>query len=107
MVDYLITEEWYNQRMNDAEDEAERIVKTAAKLIMEDIRSVRFENEFYPTKESMADVKQNLEWLPPYLKLLMLYLVKIPLKQASFRPRNSSGSKTKIMPSPHFARYWC
>ena len=27
MVDYLVTEEWYNQRMSDAEDGAERIKK--------------------------------------------------------------------------------
>ena len=67
MVDYLVTEEWYNQRMSNAEDEVERIIKTAAKLIIENIRPVKFENEFYPAKESMGDVTANKEWLPPYL----------------------------------------
>ena len=83
MVDYLVTEEWYNQRMSDVEDEAERIIKTAAKLIMEDIRSVKYENEFYPAKESMGDLTTNREWMPPYLQVMMSYLVKAPLKQAS------------------------
>ena len=83
MVDYLVTEEWYNQRMSNAEDEAERIIKTAAKLIMENIRSAKFENEFYPVKESMGNVTANKEWLPLYLGIMMSYLVKVPLKQGS------------------------
>ena len=83
MVNYLVTEEWYNQRMKDTEDEAERIVKTAAKLIMNEIRSSNFEHEFYPDKDSMGDVTFNIEWVPPYLKVFMKYLVKPPLKQAS------------------------
>ena len=61
--------------MSDAEGEAERIIKTAAKLIMEKIRSVKFENEFYPAKESIGDVTANREWLPPYLRVMMSYLV--------------------------------
>ena len=53
--------------MSVADDEAERIIKTAAKLIiMENIRSLKFENEFYPAKESMGDVTANKEWLRPY-----------------------------------------
>ena len=39
--------------MSDGEDETERIIKTAAKLIIENIRSVKFENNFYPAKQSM------------------------------------------------------
>ena len=83
MVDYLVTEEWYNQRMSNAEDKAERIIKTAAKFIMENIRSAKFENEFYPAKESMGNVTANKEWLPPYLGIMLSYLVKVPLKQGS------------------------
>ena len=83
MVDSLVTEEWFNQRMSNAEDEAERIIKTAPKLIMENIRSVKFKNEFYPPKESMGNVTANKESLPPYLGILMSYLVNVPLKQAS------------------------
>ena len=83
MVDYLVTEEWYNQRMSDVEDEAERIIKAAGKLIMENIRSVKYENAFYLTKESMGDLTANREWMPPYLQVMMSYLVKAPLKQAS------------------------
>ena len=70
--------------MNVAEDEAERIIKSAAKLIiMENIRSVKFENEFYPAKESLGEVTTNKEWLPPYLGIMMSHLVKVPLKQAT------------------------
>ena len=83
MVNYLVTEEWYNQRISDAKDEGERIIKTAEKLIMENIRLVQFKNEFYQAKELMGNVTANNEWLSPYLGIMMSYLVKIPLKQAS------------------------
>ena len=48
-----------------------RIIKTVAKLIMKNIRSVKFENEFYPAKESMGDVIASEEWLPPYLGIMI------------------------------------
>ena len=83
MVDYLVTEEWRNQKMSDTEDEAEKIIKTAAKRIMENIRPVKLENGFYPAKDSMRDVTANKEWLPPYLGITISYLVKVLLKQAS------------------------
>ena len=83
MVYYLVKEEWYNQRMSDAKDKADRVIKTAATRIIENLRLVKFENEFYQAKDSMGDVTANNEWLPLYLGKMMTYLVKIPLKQAS------------------------
>jgi len=59
MVDYLVNEKWYNERMNDAEDEAERIIMTAAKLILQDIRSKTYDSEFYPTKDTIACVEKE------------------------------------------------
>ena len=75
MLNYLVTEEWYNQRISNVENEAEKIIKTAAKLIIENIRSVKFENEFYPAKEPMGNVTANKEWLPLCLGIIISYLV--------------------------------
>ena len=36
--------------MSYGEDETERIIKTAAKRVIKNIRSVKFENNFYPAK---------------------------------------------------------
>ena len=93
MLNYLVTEEWYNQRISNVEDEAEKIIKTAAKLIIENIRSVKFENEFYPAKEPMGNVTANKEWLPPYLGIIMSYLV--PLKQANLGQATIQAARPK------------
>ena len=60
IANYLVTEEWYCQGMSDTTDEAKRIIKIKAKLIVENIRSVRFQNEFYPSRKSMGDVIANI-----------------------------------------------
>ena len=60
IANYLVTEEWYCQGMSDTTDEAKRIIKIKAKLIVENIRSVRFQNEFYPSRKSMVDVIANI-----------------------------------------------
>lgn len=57
--------------MSDAKDEAKRIIKTKAKLTVENIRSVRFQNEFYLSRESMGDVIANIRWLSAYLRVMM------------------------------------
>ena len=67
----LVTEKCYYQGMSDAKDEAKRIIKTKAKLTVENIRSVRFQNEFYLSRESMGDVIANIRWLSAYLRVIM------------------------------------
>lgn len=41
-------------------DELDRIVKTTAKITIEDIRSLKLENEFYRQKEVMEDYQQTM-----------------------------------------------
>lgn len=43
-----------------AADELDRIVKTTAKITIEDIRSLKLENEFYRHKEVMEDYQQTM-----------------------------------------------
>ena len=84
MVDYLINDKWYQDKLADTDDEAERIIVTASKLIMADIRSKNYDCEVYPCKESISDIDEALEWISPYLCLLLQNLVKSKLKQVAF-----------------------
>ena len=57
---HIINDLWYENRNRDVESEAERIVKTAAKLILSEIRSQYFDCDNYPSKEDIQDDKKNL-----------------------------------------------
>ena len=75
-------------------DEAERIIATAAKLILGNIRATEFDNTNYPNNENL---EKGNEWLPRYLRLFIEKLINYPLKQVSIgqavvhatRPRSS------------------
>ena len=66
---------WYN--------EAERIAKTAAKLIVSEISNKTFDCEYYPDKDYIADVRKNIDWLTLNLKLFMESCARSSLQQAS------------------------
>ena len=84
MIEYLINENWYKNKLEDKNDEAQRIIITAAKLVMEDIRSKKYDSEYYPCKENMSEVDEALEWISPYLGQFLQNLVKSDIKQVAF-----------------------
>ena len=97
MVGYLVNDKWFLDRKKDIKEEAERIVLTAAKIILNDIRSSDVDNQWYPTNEVIEDCKKEKEWLPTHLRLMLESIIKYPVKQASIgqaivgaiRPRSS------------------
>lgn len=44
----ILQEKWYNNRETDEHTEKIRIVRTAANIVLEDIRSIPFDTQFYP-----------------------------------------------------------
>ena len=54
MIDYLIKEKWHENKLKDKNDEAQRLIITAAKLVMEDIRSKKYDSEYYQCNESLS-----------------------------------------------------
>ena len=76
MVNYIINEQWYKKCRNNVEDEAKRIVATAAKLIREKIRNLNLSMECYPSREDITDsVDENSRWMPYLLSTFLSYLV--------------------------------
>ena len=84
MVNYIINEQWYEKRRNNVEDEAKRIVATAAKLIREEIRNLHLSMECYPSKEEITDsVDENSRWMAYLLSTFLSYVVPDTVKRAS------------------------
>lgn len=97
-VGKILNNKWYEKRNDDLQKESERIIKTAAKLIIDDVKSTNFDCQVYPSNEDIASIAKGKEFLPKNLQLLMECLVPdSPVKQVSFgqsiihalRPRTS------------------
>ena len=100
VANYLINDKWYKNRKSDANDEAERIISTAAKLILDDMRSKDFSSEFYPMREEIASCDEGKLWVPPYLRLFMEKIIKNPLKQASLGQAIVSAARPRSCIAP-------
>lgn len=83
MAEFLVNDKWFVNRKLDTDDEAKRIILTASKLILDNIRSAKFNCEQYPTREEIESCEKGIEWLPEYVKLFLDNIIKYPLKQAS------------------------
>ena len=58
------------------------MIHTAANLIQNEIRCTQYETDSYP---SLNVIETGTAILPPYLMLLLEWLIKNPLKEASIR----------------------
>ena len=81
-ADYIVNETWFDRRV-EAGDEAERIIATAARLVLGNIRAAEFEYSNYPTNNVIGNSNAGKEWLPPSLRLFLEKRIKNPLHQAS------------------------
>ena len=78
-ISNTLTEAQYNERKVSKADEAERIIKTAAKLIKNAIKNPTHETDFHPTADDIKNTEN--EFIPLALKTLNEELVKSPVKQ--------------------------
>ncbi|KAG1680637.1 hypothetical protein GQR58_012317 [Nymphon striatum] len=70
------------ERNQNKEREAEKIILTAAKFIMAEIREIKYDSSVYPKDKEIHN--QNEQWrLPNGLKTFLGVLVKSVLKQQS------------------------
>ena len=67
MADYILNDLWQEERKSDKHKDAERIVVTAAKLIMSEIREKEFDTSVYPKCDEINTSKGS--WAPKLLKL--------------------------------------
>ena len=53
MTDCILNKEWYDDKKSNVEEEAERIITTAAKLIRQEIGKMELSTELYPSSKDI------------------------------------------------------
>lgn len=77
----ILTDNWYsNEKMLDPQDERSRIVETAGKIILQDIRSKMFNTAFYPPIDNF---NADAHYVIPETLLLLLHTIILTNKQGS------------------------
>ena len=83
MMNYIISRKWHSEKKENVEDEALRIITTAAKLIRQEIQRLSLKTEFYPTTQEIKESTTNNSWCPLLLKTFLSKVVPNDIKQAS------------------------
>ena len=84
MTNYITNEKWYEKRQINIDDEAKRIVITAANLIWEEIRNIKLSLDSYPNQDDIMDsINENSSWKPNLLNTLLSYVVPDTVKRSS------------------------
>ena len=70
----------YEQKKKTGETK-ESIVTAAPKLIKAELRDLDKLNKVYPTFDQLSNIKDQKQWVPESLQLLLSYLIPFDLKQ--------------------------
>ena len=81
MVNYIVNDKWYESRKSDKIKEAERIVITAAKIVMAEIREMNYDNLVYPTHDDIVLPEKQNYFMPSSLSKFLEVLVWTKIKQ--------------------------
>ena len=57
----ILNDAWYENRKTNANEESERIIRTAAKLILAQIKTTEYNIDHYPDNETIKDISSNIE----------------------------------------------
>ena len=79
--DFILCDKWYTERKQDVADEKHRIVRTAARLIGEEIRNMQCDLSTYPSSGDMTAAECLL--VPPLLKTFIKTVVPSQIKQSA------------------------
>ena len=83
MARYIINDKWYAQKKTNVEDEAERVVTAAAKIIRAEIRVREYDSSSYPTNQDITNFDQSRQWVPHYLQKFLEIIISSKVKQNS------------------------
>lgn len=100
MVDYLITDKWYQNRKSNTIAEADRIVSLAAKIVLNDIRTAKFDCEWYPSTDMIQSTEESQKWIPSKLQLFLRSICKNTLKENSIGQAIVSAARPRSCIAP-------
>ena len=83
MARYIINDKWYAEKKTNVEDEAERIVTAAAKIIRAEIRVREYDSSSYSTNQDITNFDQSRQWVPHYLQKFLEIIISSKVKQNS------------------------
>ena len=66
-----IIHNFHKSQKNEASNERENLLLTAAKLIKSDIQSMQYDKSFYPASETVKSIDDNLAFLPKSLLIVL------------------------------------
>ena len=93
----ILTEEFYNKRKSEPQEEALRIITAAARIIKNDIKNHQVSTDKYPTVDEITDAVNIC--VPMSLHTLLKELISNPLKQSSIGQAVFSATQPKsVMP---------
>uniref|UniRef100_UPI00358E9E7E uncharacterized protein n=1 Tax=Myxine glutinosa TaxID=7769 RepID=UPI00358E9E7E len=101
--DAILHEFYQEQRKDDSDTEIMRIIRTAAKLIKKDIRSVDTSRDTYPTGEEMSSTEEAMKFIPQSLLAFLQVLFvgqNVDLKVASIGQTIMQATRPRILPAP-------
>ena len=100
MIDYYLNDLWKEKRRKGKEKDAERIVMTASKVIMAEIREKKYDTS---TNPKTTDIRNTTgDWKPKLLKAFLQVLARSDLRQNSISQALVQAAKpsSAIMPVP-------
>ena len=83
LANHLVNEKWYTERKTNTAVEYKRIIQTAAKIILNDIRSQNYDTDYYPTIATIENIVESEHYVPETLKQFLYILVKKQLPRVS------------------------
>ncbi|GFO01546.1 hypothetical protein PoB_002805100 [Plakobranchus ocellatus] len=71
----ILDQFWKQQKESETSTEKFRIIHTAVKLILADVRDIQYSKDFYPNREVVGDLEENVNYLPASLVLFLQTLM--------------------------------
>ena len=99
----VINEFYWKPRQTSNEEEKERIIKTAAKLLKDDIKNIDVSSDFYPASTEMAEVEKALDFIPDTVKIFLRNMFvgqDVDLKIASIGQAIMQAVRPRVLIAP-------
>ena len=106
MESYIVQDKWYCEGKEDADEEAERIVIAAAKIIKAEIRDAHYDSKSYPSNEDIANVDKGKEWIPQNLHTFLKIIIQSETKAEQHWPFHYTICQAKVSCNPYIIWNW-
>ena len=100
MVSYIVSDTWYTKRKEDINDEVERIIKTAAKLVKNNIKESTISNTNRSCTYPTAEDAEKIAGIPELLRYFLSLLINQRLKVESISQCITKGSFPRSLTPP-------